>query len=125
LCITQDLPCWTCGKSHHNDGVVTETHHFFVEKAAENAIDWRHFGEKARHLYNPQTGQHIGSSFDWVEVAKNPDSFVDSTANMVVLCPEHHRSSACGIHHVPFPDWILQAFAKHGFRFLTAAAQQQ
>ena len=50
--------------------------------------------------------------------AKNPDIFVDSKYNMIVLCVEHHRSSNRGIHHVPFPEWILQRNAKNGFEFL-------
>ena len=25
-----------------------------------------------------------------------------------------------GIHHVPFPDWIVQKYPKNGFQFLLA-----
>lgn len=119
LCKTQDLPCWICNKNQSKDQIMTETHHFFIEKAAENAIDWHKFSHKAQHLYNPQTGQHIGPAFDWDQVAKNPTIFVDSCANMIVLCVDHHRGSGTGIHQAPFPDWILQAFAKDGFTFLS------
>jgi hypothetical protein len=119
LCLVQDLPCWICGKTRKSSGVLTETHHFFCEKAAQNAIDWKKFGQKAMSLYNPQTGLHLGTSFDWEMVQHNPDLFVDSCANMVVLCPEHHRSSSQGIHHVPYPEWILQSCAREGFVFLT------
>jgi hypothetical protein len=118
LCLVQDLPCFACDRTRKEHGVQTETHHFFCEKAAEKAVDWITFGRKAQHLYNVQTGLHIGSAFDWEKVQENPDLFVDSTANMVVLCPECHRSSTRGIHHVPFPEWILQAYAMRGFKFL-------
>jgi hypothetical protein len=95
-----------------------ETHHFYIEKAAENAIDWKVFGKFADQCYNIQTGESL-AKFDWNEVAKNPDLFVDSEQNMIVLCKQHHTSGPYGIHHVPFPDWILQKFPKDGFQFLT------
>ncbi|MDE2100854.1 MAG: hypothetical protein KGL39_26645 [Patescibacteria group bacterium] len=120
LCIVKDIPCFVCGKTRKESKVLTETHHFYCEKAGERAIDWIAFGRKAQTLHNIQTGLHIGSAFDWEEVQKNPDIFVDSPANMVVLCPEHHRSAHRGIHHVPFPEWILQACAVEGFVVLTA-----
>jgi DNA gyrase/topoisomerase IV subunit A len=112
------MPCFICGKTNKTDNIQTETHHFYVEKAGENAVDWRKFGEFAKTCYNIQTGENIGHAFDWNEVAKNPDLFVDSKHNMIVLCKEHHISGSFGIHHVPFPDWILQKFAQDGFDFL-------
>jgi DNA gyrase/topoisomerase IV subunit A len=118
LCHVRDLPCFICRKTNKKDGCITETHHFYVEKAGENAIDWHTFGEHAKICYNIQTGENIGDTFDWNEVAKNPDIFVDSKYNMIVLCKEHHTSGNKGIHHVPFPDWILQKYAKKDFEFL-------
>lgn len=114
----RDMPCFICGKTQQKDGISLETHHFYCEKAAENAIDWEAFGEFAKKTYNIQTGENIGANFDWKEVAKDPDSFVDSPHNMIVLCKEHHTSGAKGIHHVPFPEWILQKYPKNGFEFL-------
>ena len=111
------MPCFICGKTNEKDNINVHTHHFYIEKAAENAIDWEVFGKFADTCYNFQTGESL-AQFDWVEVAKNPDLFVDSEQNMIVLCQEHHTSAARGIHHVPFPDWILQKFPKDGFVFL-------
>ena len=108
------MPCFICGKIFEH----VETHHFYIEKAAQNAIDWKVFGEFAKHCYNIQTGEPL-DQFDWSEVAQNPDLFVDSQLNMITLCKEHHTSGAYGIHHVPFPDWILQKFPKNGFQFIT------
>lgn len=119
LCIVQDLPCLACGKTRKENHIETETHHFFCEKAGEKAVDWVKFGQFAQNLYNIQTGAHVGSAFDWEKVQKNPDLFVDSIYNMVVLCPECHRSAHKGIHHVPFPEWILQLYAADGFTVLT------
>ena len=111
------MPCFICGKTNQHDLIHVETHHFYCEKAAENAINWIAFGEFAKGCYNIQTGENIGN-FDWNEVSKNPDLFVDSPFNMIVLCKEHHTSGNKGIHHVPFPDWIVQKWAKPGFEFL-------
>ena len=112
------MPCFICGKTNQKDGIHVETHHFFVEKAMENAIDWEKFGDFAQTCHHFQTGEFIGDLFDWKAVAKNPDLFVDSPSNMIVLCKEHH-TSRIGIHHVPFPEWITQKFAKDGFTVLS------
>ncbi len=111
-----NLPCLVCGKRQPE--TVTETHHYYVEWAAMAAVDWIRFGELAQNFYNPQTGVNVGMAFDWTEVRKDPSIFVDSAYNMVVLCAEHHRSSTYGIHHVPVPEWLLQAYPLNGFQFL-------
>jgi hypothetical protein len=95
-----------------------ETHHFYCEKAAELAIDWEQFGKRAKNLHHIVTGVCIGELFDWSEVARNPEVFVDSVHNMVVLCKEHHIGATCGVHSVPFPVWILQMTPVGDFRFL-------
>jgi hypothetical protein len=110
------LSCFICNKTSNDTSL--ETHHFYCKKAGTNGIDWIKFGQFAQTCYNIQTGILIGDKFNWNEVAKNPDIFVDSQHNMIVLCLEHHRSGNKGIHHVPFPDWILQKNAKKNFQFL-------
>ena len=112
LCIKQDLPCFICNKNKKNNQTITETHHYYIEECAMLAIDWIEFGRRAKFFYNPQTGVNIGSSFDWNKVDKNPSIFVDSEHNMIVLCIEHHRSSYAGIHHIHYPEWILQIAPK-------------
>jgi uncharacterized protein YlaI len=114
LIVSRGLKCFICDRSD-----TLETHHFYCEKYAQNAIDWKKFGEFAKGCYNIQTGENIGVNFDWTEVEKNPDIFVDSPYNMVVLCKQHHTSGNKGLHHVPFPDWILQKYPKNNFQFLT------
>jgi hypothetical protein len=106
------MPCFVCGKTNAADGIYVETHHFYCEKVFQTVFDWPKFGEFAANCHNLQTGELIGPLFDWAEVARNPDLFVDSPHNMIVLCKEHHTSGARGIHHVPFPDWLAQKFAK-------------
>jgi hypothetical protein len=112
----KNLPCFICGKT--KEETVLETHHFYCEKFAQSVIDWKTFGDFARSCYNIQTGENIAGQFDWREVEKDPDLFVDSEYNMIVLCKEHHISGTKGVHHVPFPDWILQKYPKNGFIFL-------
>jgi len=117
LLYIKKLPCFICGKKHSsNDPLIT--HHFYCEKAAQNSVDWKMFGEFAKNCYNIQTGENIGANFDWDKVEKNPELFVDSTQNLIVLCNEHHMSKNRGIHYVPFPEWILQKYPKDGFEFL-------
>ena len=48
-------------------------------------IDWKKFGEFAKNCHNIQTGENIGANFNWDEVENNPDIFVDSPYNMVVV----------------------------------------
>ena len=118
LCHVKGLPCFICGKTNKNDHIALETHHFYCEKMAQTVIDWVKFGEFAKTCYNIQTGENIGKLFDWKKVAENPELFIDSPQNMIVLCKEHHISGKKGIHHVPFPDWILQKYVKRGFEIL-------
>lgn len=113
----ENMPCFICGKCKVDDNISNEIHHYFIQKVAASAIDWIKFGEFAEICYNIQTGILIGDKFDWKEVEKNPDIFVDSPYNMIVLCKNHH-TGRCGIHHVPYPDWILQKFAIEGFKFV-------
>jgi hypothetical protein len=107
-------PCFVCGATEH-----VEIHHFYVEKAMENSVDWEKFAQFAKTCHHFQTGEFIGDKFDWEAVAMTPDIFVDSPFNMVTLCKKHHTSKL-GIHHVPFPEWISQKFAREGIVVLSA-----
>lgn len=124
LCVTRNIGCWICGVKH-SEGVHTETHHFFCEWAAMGAVDWAgRFAQEAKWMFNPQSGHNIHPLFDWDRVAKDPTIFVDSMHNMIVLCPVHHRDPVKGIHHVPYPEWILQRFPVEGFTFLEGVQGQ-
>ena len=131
LCIVQKNQCWICelkhgdmiprsGDSDDKYGgklVVMETHHFHCEWADANGKDWIDFGRRAAmdRLRDFHNDQLIAPLFDWKQVAENPFIFLDSPSNMMVLCSKHHRDPVCGIHHVPFPLWIMQKSAKRGF----------
>ena len=107
------IKCFIC-----NTDEQLEAHHFYCEKFAVNAIDWDIFAQFAKTTYNMQSGLKLDTNINWELVKKNPDIFTDSTNNMIILCKLHHTSGRFGIHHVPFPDWILQRFAKNKFKFL-------
>lgn len=119
LIIEEDIPCFICGISYSRGGSM-EAHHFFVEWAATNAIDWKIFGEYADGFFaNPQTGESINSAgFDWDFVSENPEVFIDSRRNLLVLCQEHHRAPQVGIHCTPYPIWILQKWPTKNFIFI-------
>lgn len=118
LCVQKNIPCFICGKTRKETTVSLDIHHFYIEKASVNAIDWYKFGQFAKSCYNIQTGENIAHNFNWGKVAKNPDIFVDYRYNMVVLCKEHHTSGNKGIHHVAFPDWIVQKFVVKNYNYL-------
>ena len=98
-------PCWICGmtldeaKSKNTD---LELHHFYVEWAFSDAVDWN---GNIRKLH---------PNFDWSKFTK-PEDFVDSEYNMMVLCQDHHRHRDKGIHMIPYPIWVIQAVKKYTF----------
>jgi hypothetical protein len=89
LVAVEDTPCWICGSKEKR-----EVHHFHAEWADANGIDW----VKMRELH---------PNFDW-STFKEASDFIDSPYNMMVLCEKHHRAQDHGIHHLPYPDWIMQ-----------------
>ena len=95
-----DACCRVCGSKHN-----LETHHFYVEWAFANAVDW----DKMRELH---------PSFDWASF-KEPEDFVDSVYNLSpgVLCRKHHRLHAFGIHNLPYPVWLEQRHKPDDWRF--------
>ncbi len=81
--------CWICDTLDQ-----LEVHHFHVEWAMSDAIDW----DKMKTLH---------PNFDW-STFKTPTDFVDSEYNMMVLCQKHHRHKDYGIHMIPYPVWVVQ-----------------
>lgn len=94
-----DTPCHVCGSKDKR-----EVHHFWAEWADANGIDWE---VKMRKLH---------PNFHW-ETFVSAEDFIDSEYNMMVLCEDHHRSPHIGVHHIPFPDWIMQSNKKDDFVF--------
>lgn len=122
-----------------------EYHHVFCEAAFANAVNWQTVKDialgKVSHLpmIDLDTGLPIhevtvpvdslliglivqitkARGFDWAafDPAK-PETFVDSRANMLPLNVKMHRQAGHGMHHLPLPLWIFQAFPRTpGFAF--------
>lgn len=133
------LPCAISG---HTDG--TEYHHVFIEWAFADAVDWETVkgvatGQITRlPVLDLRTDQPTGETypaehsliyiiaklaaargFDWSAFdPAQPELFVDSMANMLVLHGKFHRLKDHGIHVMSFPEWAFQAWPrKAGFVF--------
>jgi hypothetical protein len=98
-----DEPCWVCGvrKSTLGDPAQNprgakqmETHHWWVEWALANAID----------------PSKILEQFPEMGTADEPHlrEWLDSEANMLVLCDIDHRNGNHGIHAITYPAWVSQ-----------------
>lgn len=88
--------CFICG-THEK----LEVHHFYIEWALMNAVDWDIFLKDY-----PQF-----SNYNSIE------EFVDSPDNMMILCQKHHRHRDFGIHMMDFPEWRIQKFIKKDFKY--------
>ena len=131
-----------CAISGRRDAV--EYHHFFLEWAFSDAVDWALVKQIALEqvtelpVLDPITdlptadtypvkdsliwsicklAEMRGMHWEDFDPAK-PEMFVDSMANMLVLDMKFHRSATHGIHMMTFPEWIFHAWPrKGGFAF--------
>lgn len=108
LIVEEDSPCAICGvrKSTLSDvacnpagATELETHHYPIERSLMNACDIA----KVQKVYPQVTDQ---ASFE---------AFIDSKANLMVLCDVHHRSVKYGIHHLLVQDFAILPFLKDGY----------
>lgn len=101
LVYTLDAPCWICGIKHSEGGAM-ETHHAHFEWASQNGLDL----EKVTK--------------DWPDLTDRDKlaEWVDSEANMLVLCAAHHRGKHTGIHEISYPAWLLQRYEGEDFTFI-------
>jgi hypothetical protein len=114
----RDAPCAVCGvrKSTLHDpaqnplgATALETHHYPIERSLLNAVD-----PKKLHARFPQV-------FDDETLV----AFIDSPANLIVLCDQHHRSPEVGIHHLVVQDWMVLPFLKTGYRIVARPEDAQ
>lgn len=108
LVSTMDKPCLRCGvtrrtlknpKKNPYEATAIETHHYPIERSLMDACDpWK------VHLDFPQV-------YDRASLA----AFVDSPANLIVLCDVHHRSVEHGIHHQLVQDWAVAPYLLDGY----------
>ena len=109
LVYTKNSPCEICGVTRRTLGnpkrnpfgaTAIETHHWPIERSLMDACDPRRV-----HRDFPQV-------YDRATLA----AFVDSPANLKVLCSACHRSPEHGIHHLLSQDWVIQKYLYPGYR---------
>jgi hypothetical protein len=93
LIYEMDAPCWICGIRHSTGGAM-ETHHYRFEWAAQFGLDLK----------------KVQADFPDLDDRETLAEWVDSEANMLVLCAAHHRGKHTGIHMVSYPAWVLQRY---------------
>ena len=94
-----DEACWICGIRRSTGGRM-ETHHYRLEWA----LAWPGLIDPALVL----------ADFPAMGEADDPHlrAWLDSEANMLVLCDEHHRSGTTGIHSITYPAWVAQRYLR-------------
>lgn len=102
-----------------------EYHHVFIEWADAEAVNWVAVQKQGLRSAEAlaQDGTLLGwilaltklRGFDWTtfDPAK-PEQFVDSPQNMIPLAAKYHRLKDHGIHMLPFPIFIMQAWPRAG-----------
>lgn len=110
----KNSPCQVCGVTKRTvknaaknpfGAKQLETHHYPIERSLADACD-----PLRVHQDFPQV-------YDMATLA----AFVDSPANLIVLCDVHHRSVEHGIHHLLPADFAVQKYLRAGY--LVAATQ--
>lgn len=110
-----DKPCIICGVRNSTlhdptenrlHATCMETHHFPIERSLVNACDWR----------------KVHQQFPQVIDEASLEAFVDSPANLYVLCDVHHISVEYGIHHLLPQDFYIQPFLRDGYHVVAPAA---
>lgn len=114
LIVTKNSPCEICGVTQRTlknaaknpyGAVQMEAHHYPVEWSLADACDPRRV-----HRDYPQV-------YDRATLA----AFIDSPANLKILCDQCHRSPEHGIHHLATSDWIIQRYLYKSYRVAARA----
>lgn len=114
LIYEQDKPCVVCGVSHSTltdssknryGAKELETHHYPIERSLMNACSIHKIHAKYPQVVDQQT----------------LEEFVDSAANLIVLCDVHHRSLEQGIHHLLVQDFAILPFLKDNYQIVATA----
>jgi hypothetical protein len=108
LVVVLDMPCMVCGVRNSTitdasqnpyKASAVETHHYPIERSLVDACD----------------PLRVHEAFPQVVDQASLMQFVDSEANLLVLCSVHHRSPSLGIHHLVSQDWAILPFLKTGY----------
>lgn len=83
-----------------------ETHHYPIERSLVDACD----------------PAKVHRDFPQVYDKPSLMAFVDTPANLLVLCDVCHRSLEHGIHHLLTQDWIVQRYLYAQYRVVASKA---
>lgn len=109
LIYTKNSPCAVCGvtrrtlknpKKNLYHATQLESHHFPVARSLIDACEPRRLHVDFPQVYDTAT------MLQWV----------DSPANLIILCDYHHRSTEAGIHHLVTQDFSILKYLKLGYR---------
>lgn len=115
LVVEKDSPCEICGvrnstladpQQNPYKATALETHHFPVEWSLAGAVDPRKLHEKFPQVFDQAT----------------LETFIDSPANLKILCSTHHRSLKYGIHHLLAQDFAILPYLRDGYLLVTDQA---
>ncbi len=111
----QNRPCFVCGvrnstlddpKANPLHATAIETHHYPIERSLLDACD------------PVKVHQEFPQVYDRTTLA----AFVDSPANLLVLCDICHRDRYLGIHHLLTADWAIRPYLLDGYQVATDKA---
>jgi hypothetical protein len=113
--LAENPRCWICGATEEEAGAPLEAHHVIIERCwAEGHLDWEGL---MRDCIAGEFGREA-QAFDWRNFdPTDPYSFVDSAANLRLLCAAHHRGADEGVHALTLPVWLIQRYLPEGYRF--------
>ena len=114
-----DTPCLKCG----------------VRRSTLGDADQNPFGAKDIETHHKHIMRSLADACDPAKVAKSfPDAgivdqasllrWIDSEANLIVLCDVHHRSTHYGIHHVPTEVFFAEQWFWDGWRAVAETASE-
>lgn len=118
LVYTKNSPCEICGVTRRTlksparnpfGATAIETHHYPIERSLADACDPRRVHRDFPQVYDLATLM----------------AFVDSPANLKVLCDQCHRSPEHGIHHLLSQDWVIQKYLRPQYVIAAAAKSAQ
>jgi len=104
----KNAPCHICGVTKRTlknpaknpmHATQMETHHYPIERSLVDACD----------------PVRVHRDFPQVYDRASLMAFVDTPANLLVLCDVCHRSPEHGIHHLLVQDWVIQRYLMRGY----------
>lgn len=111
----KNAPCHICGVTKRTlrnpaknpmGATQLETHHYPVERSLVDACD----------------PAKVHRDFPAVYDRASLLAWVDTPANLLVLCDVCHRSAEHGIHHLLVQDWVIQRYLRDGYQVAARAA---